>query len=754
MTDVFPLADLVARTAPSRPAPDMDMAVQAKPIIDQMLGEGYSIIDPSVRIWTAEAAEELRDRIESNPIVGSNQSGWKKLDKQLEGAGYEVVLLAAELIFLRNHPVMNHSAAYRREKVRGILSHLGRRQPELPESMAKALGRGTKTAGFKIGRRYNSRLYLQLTWLAKFVIYWRGLNEEQRQAALRDPWELERVAIAAGADCQEIRKALLFLIRPDAFEMIAAGSLTAKILQGFADVDGVEQTSDPVGQDKNLLRIRAWLMSRIEGPFHFWTPEVHQLWDPQHEEDLAEEQAAAVAAATASSEEPITRRYWIIAPGKQAAYWPDFQEQGICAVGWDEIGDLSQYPSQQAIQDDLLKKRDGEGAGPSSLALWQFQNEMKPGDVVYAKRGRTEILGRGIISGPPRWVPDNRPFSHVMDVQWTHAGCWPFPGSAPVKTLTDITAKKEQVEALEAAIVGEDSSEDTEVVLSAPAYSEEDFLREVFLPEEKYRRLRALLLRKKNVILAGPPGVGKTFAAKRLAYSIIGAKDSSRVRMVQFHQSYSYEDFLMGFRPVKEGGFEVHEGPFYRFCTKAAEDDPSKPYFFIIDEINRGNISKIFGELLMLIEADKRGQELTLLYRNETFSVPANVHIIGMMNTADRSLAVLDYALRRRFGFFFMDPGFDAAGFRAQQQAIGLSSFDQLVDELTALNAVIADDPALGAGFAIGHSFLCPPKGIDADEEWLLSVVEDELIPLLEEYWFDEPTRVQEWAGRLRTAVE
>ena len=255
------------------------------------------------------------------------------------------------------------------------------------------------------------------------------------------------------------------------------------------------------------------------------------------------------------------------------------------------------------------------------------------------------------------------------------------------------------------------------------------------------------------MILAGPPGVGKTFAAKRLAYSIIGAKDPSRVQMVQFHQSYSYEDFMMGYRPTEAGGFTLAEGPFYRFCETARADDADRPYFFIIDEINRGNISKIFGELLMLIEADKRGHELRLLYKNETFSVPSNVHIIGMMNTADRSLAVLDYALRRRFGFFAMTPGFDSTGFTRWQQEAGSPTLDHLVAVVTDLNAAIADDPALGPGFAIGHSFLSRSTGSDFGDAWLYSVVEDELIPLLDEYWFDEPIRANEWAGRLRAAV-
>src|SRR5690606_15724032 len=203
-------------------------------------------------------------------------------------------------------------------------------------------------------------------------------------------------------------------------------------------------------------------------------------------------------------------------------------------------------------------------------------------------------------------------------------------------------------------------------------------------------------------ILLGAPGVGKTFAAERLAYSIMGKKDKSRVQVVQFHQSYSYEDFIMGYRP-SENGFSIVKGPFYEFCKKAEPDD--RPYFFIIDEINRGNLSKIFGELLMLIENDKRGKELRLLYEDEQFSVPENVFIIGMMNTADRSLAMIDYALRRRFAFFEFEPAFESLGFKEYQNEVGNEKFDSLIQTVIAMNIEIADDAALGSGFRIGHSY-------------------------------------------------
>jgi len=255
---------------------------------------------------------------------------------------------------------------------------------------------------------------------------------------------------------------------------------------------------------------------------------------------------------------------------------------------------------------------------------------------------------------------------------------------------------------------------------------------------------------KKNLILQGAPGVGKTFIAERLAYSMIGVKDSSRVTIVQFHQSYSYEDFIMGFRPVKEG-FELIPGPFYKFC-KVAQDDIQNKYFFIIDEINRGNLSKIFGELLMLIENDKRGKKLSLVYSNELFSVPENVYIIGLMNTADRSLAMIDYALRRRFAFYEIEPAFDSIGFRSIIEQSGSTQFEALVKRIKELNTAISADASLGDGFRIGHSYFCIDSGITIER--LTSVINYEILPLLNEYWFDEKQKVEEWTEKLRSALK
>ena len=277
-------------------------------------------------------------------------------------------------------------------------------------------------------------------------------------------------------------------------------------------------------------------------------------------------------------------------------------------------------------------------------------------------------------------------------------------------------------------------------------YDREDFLKEVFVGQTDYDKLSQLLIHKKNVILQGAPGVGKTFSAKRLAYAMMGEKDDNRIECVQFHQNYCYEDFVMGYRPNEDGGFELKRGIFYNFCVRAANDRKNK-YFFVIDEINRGNLSKILGELMMLIEKDYRETRIKLAYSSDYFFVPSNVYIIGMMNTADRSLAMIDYALRRRFSFFDMRPGFKTPGFVAYQKKLDSQLFDEAIEAIERLNEVIKNDSTLGEGFCIGHSYFCNQYVFDSG--WLETVIAYDIIPMLKEYWFDQPSRYDEEAEKL-----
>ena len=470
----------------------------------------------------------------------------------------------------------------------------------------------------------------------------------------------------------------------------------------------------------------------------------------EKKQEKAQEDRTSKGAAVAD-EDVETTHYWIYSPGDSAAIWDECYSGGIMAIGWDPIGDLSVFSTKDDMKQAMKDKIDPSKPYKNAAhATWQFVHEMKPGDIVFAKKGMHLVIGRGVVESGYEFDPNRNHYKNVRKVRWTHKGEWQHPGQAVMKTLTDITAYTDYVEKLNAMFVSDSVDDEEPPVMEYPTYDAEEFLEEVFMDVDSYETLVALVRNKKNVILQGAPGVGKTFAAKRLAYSMMGVKDPNRVMMVQFHQSYSYEDFIMGFRP-SENGFELKRGAFYNFC-KEAEIDSDNEYFFIIDEINRGNLSKIFGELFMLIESDKRGVELQLLYSDEKFSVPSNVYIIGMMNTADRSLAMLDYALRRRFAFFEMKPGFDTDGFREYRMGLVSEKFDRLINCVDNLNAAITADESLGEGFCIGHSYFCNLK--KATDQALSGIVEYELIPLLKEYWFDEPVKVKDWISNLRSAIK
>lgn len=589
------------------------------------------------------------------------------------------------------------------------------------------------------------------------------------------------------------------------------------------------------------------------------------------------------AGAAASVSAPQDTKIWMYAPGEKGRMWQDCLEKGILSIGWDELGDLTEYESREDMAKYIQMTYGGDGSHKNdSLATWEFVNEMHAGDIVFAKKGRTTILGRGTVESEYQFDDSRSEYKHVRKIKWTDIGEWTAQDYTALKTLTEITQYKDYVSRLNTLLaggvvpeekcnywwlcaspkiwslaqwpVGDEQSytlknengnkrriyqnfldakagdkvicyeanptkkisslaiisheqngeeivfEKTETLSSPigwaefkdvpelqkmqflenpngsffkltkeeyntvmdiiresngrrdintqyPPFTKKDFMDQVFMSETSFERLKALLLQKKNIILQGAPGVGKTFSAERLAYAIMGEKDDSRVCTVQFHQNYSYEDFIMGYKPVQDG-FELVPGIFYKFCVAAA-NDKDRNYFFIIDEINRGNLSKIFGELLMLIEKDYRNKPLTLAYKEEKFYVPENVYIIGMMNTADRSLAMIDYALRRRFSFFEMKPGFESAGFAAYQKGLNNAHFDALIEKVKLLNKAIASDDSLGEGFEIGHSYFCGQTTVT--DEWLHQVIDYDLIPTLQEYWFDSKSDVNHWKGELNS---
>lgn len=591
------------------------------------------------------------------------------------------------------------------------------------------------------------------------------------------------------------------------------------------------------------------------------------------------------------------KNYWIYAPGEQAAFWDIYYQEGIMGLGWNKIGNLKNVGNIGNIESQLKWKYDTDKSQDKNAdMLYSFANEMKPGDVIYVKKGRKHIVGRGIVTSDYYYDKEREYQPHLRKVQWTDKGEWETVDNLPIKTLTNITGYK-IVEKLNSLIDGQGKNEksldscsnnnywwltgspkywsptndwelgeeidytlynekgnkrrifkhfteakpgdiviayeatpvlqivaigrvvsetDGEVlyirkieellspvpyseILTNPilkdsepvmnrcqgslfrltydeykevmrlirkdnpepiieeeeqneeyaTYTDKDFLAKVYIDDHQLQTLKSLLMRKKNLILQGAPGVGKTFAAQRLAYTIMGVKDDSRVKVIQFHQNYSYEDFVMGYKPNAEGGFSLVNGIFYEFCQQARAHR-EMPFFLIIDEINRGNLSKIFGELLQLIEADYRDQPLQLAYNKQRFSVPSNLYIIGMMNTADRSLAMIDYALRRRFSFFEIKPGFETEAFNNDISKLEISNLKELINAIIELNKVITDDDSLGSGFCIGHSYLC---NLNSDSD-LESIVEYDIIPMLREYWFDNDDKFNQEAQKLRNALK
>ena len=459
---------------------------------------------------------------------------------------------------------------------------------------------------------------------------------------------------------------------------------------------------------------------------------------------------------------------WIVRGGSSGVSIDYQLEHGIAGVGFS-LGDvdLSGLRDREDIRREYVSRhpKDRPGTVTANVAsLSNFVFDLKLRDYVLMPDGDGDRIQYGKVISAPYYVTVG-PWENRRDIEWGDR----VPRkrdlpSFPIRTRTVVEATDRLKDEF-LAWMGSSLKPDDEEDANTGSYGIDDVLEEgVFLERGELERMERILESKKNLILQGPPGVGKTFIARKLAYVLMGEKGEraeKRITSVQFHQSYSYEDFVGGFRPDVADGqmvFTRQDGPFLRVC-KDASKNPDDAYVVLIDEINRGNLSRVFGELLMLIESDKRKREFGVKLQHrpdatEDFFVPENVFIIGTMNLADRSLTGMNVAMRRRFGFVDLVPQFNEDVFADWLRDATEMPPDmrvQINTRMSALNSTIAGDASLGFNYAVGHSFFCPPKGEPEGgwEEWYTTVVDYEIRPLLREYWFDAPDTANGHADKL-----
>lgn len=454
-------------------------------------------------------------------------------------------------------------------------------------------------------------------------------------------------------------------------------------------------------------------------------------------------------------EERITethgRRCWIFTPSEAARVWDDFYSHGYMALGFDSLGDLKQFSSKDAIKKGMQATY-GSGRNYKYLgnAAWQFCREIKVGDIIYFGSDSRKILGRGIVKSDYAFDWSRKEHKNVRDVAWTNRGEWLTDSIVARRTLVDITNLIGYCRDLEDLISGSSDANfsddfDTDAVVP---YSKQDFLSEVFMEEDEYEELKYLLLTRKNVIITGVPGVGKTFLAERLAYSIIGGRDCERVKGIQFHSGYTYDNFVMS--QSSSGGKQIlTTGVFYDFCKEAEPDD--KEHFFIIDDICRGDIGNIFGDLLMLIGRDDRGKSIRLLYRDEQFSIPENVHIIATMNGAADSNG-FDYSVRRRFAFYDLMPAYDKKPFAQYVKKHANPKLDKIVRIVSDINKALLAGATEGETHLIGHGYFCGK--LELNDKNLNAITKYELIPLVRELFATQPDQAKLWMSKLTAATK
>jgi 5-methylcytosine-specific restriction protein B len=724
-------------------APQVEAA--ARKILDAGLGRGTSSIEPNVQSWEPESAQELYTRIVENEDTSRN-TFQHKLRLELAGASRATHLLTAELMYLHVLPLQNVTPKTKQQRISTMLSWL-RPPAALPADLEDALG--TRGA-FSGGAGFNLRIWRQIGWLVSFVEHWWSQPEEVRRVAFRDPWAFQEIVDSLENDQPGIRNSLLYLAFPDTFFPIASQKHKRAIRNAFAALIGGPSGEDAASIDHDLAAVYQ-IHNAQPG-----TAAVNYYHEPY-----------------ASQWQKLSGdgdRAWLVRPRQAGKEFVElWRTDGFVSLGATHLGEVPPESSR-----DLVRAAVEEGyqhldyAQRLSLATeyHSFLSVMKVDDLVATIAD--DRLFVGVVTGVPEYTAE-------ATARLRRAVAWSAADGVPVGelgaplpeylaqqgTVVDLTAAL----AVVTALTRSETPEPDEALPCAPLLSQPigppvlrkattELAGRLHIDVPWLQEIIELLQDRQQIVLYGPPGTGKTYIARELARHVA---DSDAVRLVQFHPSYSYEDFFEGYRPSKapDGsvGFELHPGPLRQLAADARPDQ-QRPYILVIDEINRANLAKVFGELYFLLEY--RHDTIRLQYSpGEGFTLPPNVFFIGTMNTADRSIALLDSAIRRRFAFVELHPDEPPVGDLLLRwlQANG-NVGDERAALLVALNAEIG---AEDHDYKIGPSYLMKPDAEHGDG--LHRVWEYSILPLLEEHYYGRLTRrdVRERFGldglRRKTAI-